>query len=394
MKRLPNIQILRACAALMIVVNHCGIETGRLAATFGHGPLFNDAPWGSGVPLFFAISGFIMVATSAQSFGSATGAADFMRRRIIRIVPLYWLVTTFAFAVLLVAPALMKKAPHGDYLYVAASYLFYPYMRLSGDVRPLATPGWTLNLEMMFYVVFTVALLFPRRVGLSVLVGVLGLLVAAQVSGILPGVALNFWGDPIVLGFLFGAAIGIAYLKGWRLPGGWALALTAVGFYVLFHAELPNLPEDDIFRRLAAAIPAATIVAAFALAPQIDDRRWFWWPALLIGDASYSLYLVHEFLLRAMHIVWAKVMVGMVPLWVFIPVGMAVAVSAAVTLYWLFEKPATRWLNAVSKPRRASSAVQPSQPWIERRHAPRVLPALQPAFTANPVPVFGRRQEG
>ncbi len=211
------------------------------------------------------------------------------------------------------------------------SYLFFPYMRLTGDVRPLATPGWTLNLEMLFYVVFTVALLFPRRVGLSVLFGGLGLLVAAQVSGLLPGVALNFWGDPIVLGFLLGAAIGIAHVKGWRFSGGWALVLTAVGFYALFHAVFPELPEADLFRRLAAAVPAATVVAAFALAPQVDERRWLWWPALLIGDASYSLYLVHEFLLRAMHIVWSKLMVGLLPLWAFIPIGMAAAIAVAIT---------------------------------------------------------------
>ena len=391
MQRLPNIQILRACAALMIVVNHCGIETARQAAALGHGPLFDDAPWGSGVPLFFAISGFIMVVTSAQSFGSGAAALDFLRRRIIRIVPLYWMVTTFALAVLLVAPALMKKAPHGDYLYVAASYLFFPYMRLSGDVRPLATPGWTLNLEMLFYVVFTVALLFPRRVGLSVLFGGLGLLVAAQVSGILPGVALNFWGDPIVLGFLLGAAIGIAHVKGWRLSGGWALVLTAVGFYTLFHAVFPELPEADLFRRLAAAVPAATVVAAFALAPQIDERHWLWWPALLIGDASYSLYLVHEFLLRAMHIVWAKVMVGLLPLWAFIPIGMATAIAVAITVYWLFEKPVTRWLNAASRPRRASPAVRLGWPVVERRQRPRALPGLQPAFSGNVA--FGRRRD-
>ncbi len=393
MKRLPNIQILRACAALMIVVNHCGIETARIAATLGHGPLFDDSPWGSGVPLFFAISGFIMVATSAESFGSGRSALDFMRRRIVRIVPLYWLVTTFAFAVLLVAPALMKKAPHGDYLYVLSSYFFFPYMRLSGDVRPLATPGWTLNLEMMFYLVFTVALLFPRRIGLSVLFGALGLMVAAQVSGLLPGVALNFWGDPIVLGFLFGAAIGIAYVNGWRLSGGWTLALAAIGFYALFHAVFPDLPENDLFRRLAAAVPAATVVAAFALGPQIDGRRMLWWPALLIGDASYSLYLAHEFLLRAMHIVWAKVLVGHLPLWLFIPVGMMVAVSAALTLYWLFEKPMTRWLSTASKPQRAAPVAAPAPAWVERRRVRRPVPALQPAFAANPAMAFGRRRD-
>ncbi len=66
MNRLPNIQILRAIAALMVVVDHCGLETSRLAASLGQGPLFDEVPWGAGVQLFFAISGFIMVATTAN----------------------------------------------------------------------------------------------------------------------------------------------------------------------------------------------------------------------------------------------------------------------------------------------------------------------------------------
>ncbi|MEJ2624579.1 MAG: acyltransferase [Pseudolabrys sp.] len=393
MKRLPNIQVLRACAALMIVIDHCGIETGRLAAAHGQAALYDGSSWGAGVPLFFAISGFIMVATSANKFGSSTATLDFMRRRIIRIAPVYWLVTTAALAVFLVAPALMKKWPHGDYLYVAASYLFFPYMRLSGDVRPLATPGWTLNLEMLFYVVFTVALLFPRRVGLSVLFGGLGLLVAAQVSGILPGVALNFWGDPIVLGFLFGAAIGIAYVKGWRLSGIWALTFTAIGFYALFHATLPNLPKNNLFQRLANAIPAAVIVMSFALGPQVDERKWLWWPALLIGDASYSLYLAHEFLLRALHMVWTKMLGGLLPLWTFIPIGMTIAISAAVVLYWLFEKPVTLWLNAATKRKRvqflSTSCRQSSAAVHSGADA-----ALQPACARNAVPALGPNQVG
>src|SRR5579864_5676996 len=125
--KLPNIQILRACAAMMIVIYHCGIETARLSAADGE-KLLDEAAWGAGVPLFFAISGFIMVVTSVKFFGSATASLDFMRRRIIRIVPLYWLVTTVALVVVLAAPNLMK-APPNDWFYVISSYLFWPDMR-------------------------------------------------------------------------------------------------------------------------------------------------------------------------------------------------------------------------------------------------------------------------
>jgi exopolysaccharide production protein ExoZ len=344
--KLSNIQVLRACAALMLVVYHCGIETARLSAAAGGGSLFNVDPWGEGVPIFFAISGFIMVVTSADEFGSPSAAIHFMHRRIVRIAPLYWLVTTFALAAALYAPNLIK-APPGDHHYIIASYLFWPAMNLAGYVRPLAAPGWTLNLEMLFYVVFAVALLLRRGVGLFLLFASLGLLVAARVSGLLSGVPLNFWGDPIVLGFLFGAAIGIAFNKGWRLSTLSAIALAAIGFTIMFLRWIPDGEETALSMRLAEAAPAALILIAFALGPQIDSGLRLWQPALLIGDASYSLYLVHEFLLRLLSFVWLKGPAAILPLWMFVPAGIAVTSMVALTAYRYFERPVTRWLNGM-----------------------------------------------
>jgi peptidoglycan/LPS O-acetylase OafA/YrhL len=342
--KLPNIQCLRAAAALMIVVFHCGIETARLAAAGGGGKLFDENPWGEGVPIFFAISGFIMVATTVDAFGSTSGAMEFMRRRFVRIAPLYWLVTTMALAAALLAPKLMK-APPGDYQYVIASYLFWPAMRLTGDIRPLAPPGWTLNLEMLFYVVFTVALLFRRGIGMFVLFASLGLLVAARAGGLLSGVALNFWGDPIILGFLFGAAVGIAFNKGWRLSGVSAVMLSAIGFGLIFLWWIPDGEETALAPRLAQAAPAALILIAAALGPQVDGTGRLWRWALLIGDASYSLYLVHELPLRLLSYIWLKGPLQLFPLWTFFPIGIAIVVCVALATYRYLERPITHWLN-------------------------------------------------
>jgi len=343
--RLPNIQMLRACAALMIVIYHCGIETGHLAQTVGGSALFDESPWGAGVPLFFAISGFIMVVTSGDAFGSLPAARSFMRRRLIRIVPLYWTLTTVVFVIAVVAPRLIKATP-GDYLYVVASYLYWPYVRLIGDVRPLVTPGWTLNLEMLFYTIFAVALIFPRRTGYGLLFGSLALLVAARVGGLLPGVALNFWGDPIVLGFVFGAAVGILYNRGVRLSAPWAVTLLVIGFAAFFQPWRLSGLQDDLLPRLAWSIPSTLVLIAVALSPQVDEGRALWRPALLIGDASYSLYLLQEFLLRMLYLVWLKgAFASMVLLWMFVPAGIAISVAACVASYWYFEQPVARWLK-------------------------------------------------
>ncbi len=348
MKRLPNIQILRACAALMIVIYHCGLESSHIADILGRSKLFDESSWGSGVPLFFAISGFIMVVTSANAFGSTLAAREFMRRRLIRIVPLYWAATSVSLAVALVIPSLLPKVAGSNFAYVAASYLFWPYTRLTGDVRPLATPGWTLNLEMLFYVIFAVALLFSRWKGLLLLFGSLGLLVLVRVNGLLPGVALNFWGDPIVLGFLFGAAVGILYNHGVRLSRTWALTLLAIGFAALLQPWRPSGGESDLLRRLADSIPSTMVVAAFALGPQVNESRRLWHFPLLIGDASYSLYLVHPYLVWPLCLLWLKAPVLLrLPLWTFVGVGIAVAVVGAVVIYRYVEHPVTRWLNAL-----------------------------------------------
>jgi peptidoglycan/LPS O-acetylase OafA/YrhL len=244
----------------------------------------------------------------------------------------------------------MKMEP-GNWLYVVQSYLFWPAARATGDIRPLATPGWTLNLEMLFYAVFALALFMPRRVGLAFVFVLLGGLVAARVAGIVPGVALNFWGDPIVLGFLLGIVVGLVYLRGWRLPARFALPLMAVGFVLILRPVPAGLAEDDLLARLAVAVPAALILAAFALIAQVDEGRAIWTPLLMIGDASYSLYLIHEFLLRPLQIVWLKAGLGSAPLVMFMIAGAAISLAVALAAYRWFERPVERWLRRMTAPR-------------------------------------------
>ena len=75
------------------------------------------------------------------------------------------------------------NVPVLDAGYVISSYLFWPVMRVNGFVRPIANLGWTLNIEMMFYTVFTVGLLFRRNVGLAFTMGFLGLFTLLQTLG-------------------------------------------------------------------------------------------------------------------------------------------------------------------------------------------------------------------
>ena len=90
MRKLSNIQVLRGLAALAVVVFHAReeIEDVGIETTL---PSF--LPGAFGVDIFFVISGFVMVYACAQHFGDARSILPFLRKRVIRIVPLYWMIT-------------------------------------------------------------------------------------------------------------------------------------------------------------------------------------------------------------------------------------------------------------------------------------------------------------
>jgi exopolysaccharide production protein ExoZ len=108
MMKLPNIQILRAVAALAVVFYHDGIETTNICASIGMPCNYDFWVGGFGVPLFFIISGFIMVMTSWNSFGRPGAPLDFIKRRITRIVPLYWLITSIAVIGIIISPSMLN----------------------------------------------------------------------------------------------------------------------------------------------------------------------------------------------------------------------------------------------------------------------------------------------
>jgi exopolysaccharide production protein ExoZ len=349
MSKLPNIQILRALAASTVVLYHSGIETTSVCQATSRSCALEFWIGGFGVGLFFVISGFIMVATSWNAFGQPGAALAFMKRRIIRIVPLYWLLTTVAVIGVFFVPS-MLSVPVLDPLYVAASYLFWPVTRINGLVRPIANLGWTLNLEMMFYVIFTLSLFFTRGIGLILAIGFLAAFTALQISGLfavggtLQSIPLNFWADPIIINFILGMIFAVFYKRGIRFTQPQSLGLMAVSVVlaiIAFNNEgtIASYPENSFFSRTANTVPPLFLFLACALGPQLDEAKKLWRPALLLGDASYSLYLIHPFALRAFSKIWVKIIGTHLPVWSFTVACLALAVTVGLACYYLAERP-------------------------------------------------------
>ncbi|GJD58880.1 acyltransferase family protein [Methylobacterium dankookense] len=341
--RLDLLQVLRALAALMVVAHHLRHELGALSLGSGGAALM---PWWAGVDVFFVISGFIMVHATGPDYDRPGGRARFLVHRIARVVPLYWLVTLLFLLVALAAPrALGDAAAAADPAYVAASFLFWPAARTDGSLLPLYGLGWTLNYEMFFYAVFALGLGHGRARTVAWTAALFAVLVAAGAAFRPLPAPLAFWSDPIVAEFLFGAGLGLVHHHGLRLAAALRLALALAGLAGL--ALVASGEPAGFGRPILAGLPAAMLVAAAALGrSEAPARRPLVRLPVLLGDASYALYLVHPFALRAVR--EAVLRLGAAPALGGIGVGalmLAGSVAAAILTYRLVERPLTRRLR-------------------------------------------------
>ncbi len=187
-KTINSIQFLRGAAALLVLVEHLRIESGLY-------------PYGAvGVDLFFVISGFIIF------FVTESDQRNFFLKRIIRIVPLYWLVTFAIAAITIAKPSLFNSASFGV-AHFFWSLFFIPHYTEAQGLRPLLALGWTLNYEMMFYLLFAAGMAISHKWRFEITsLLLLGLFLIANALPIGPTHGFSFYGDAIILEFIFGMA--------------------------------------------------------------------------------------------------------------------------------------------------------------------------------------------
>lgn len=330
------LQGLRAVAALLVVIDHAviaGADAGLLAAHYRPLAAFTGL---LGVHVFFVISGVVMILGHGDDFGRPGAGRIFMARRIGRIVPPYWLAT---FIVLVIRP---DMAGSGDLI---RSLLFIPNLTDGGPYGwPVFPLGWTLQYEMVFYLLFALALGFRRGIGLALIAGAIAALAAAAAAGLSGAGSLPaYYGHPIILYFLAGIGVGLAapVLRA-RIRIGFHAALFLACALLALACATAHLAGADARPSIAAAAAAALAATAACTLHGPDQaagraRRL----ARALGDASYSIYLSHAFLVFPMGGLVAR-SGAKPPFLLFLTAALAVSALAGLVIYRGLERPLVR----------------------------------------------------
>jgi peptidoglycan/LPS O-acetylase OafA/YrhL len=339
--RLPGIEGARAVAAGSVLVYHCWLFGSPDGTSPRLGPLTGFMPHlALGVILFFSLSGFLLYRPFAAAVLRAApgpGIGGYLRNRALRILPAYWVILLLTGVVLQVA-LLRRDAASGlqlgSLIREPATMVKNVLLVQSYDPNTLLTgigPAWSLVIEIAFYLALpalaTLAMTLARpatsRSGrrlaalapaaAMLLLGLGGKAVAHLVAGSSSGweadwpsvLARSFFANADL--FAFGMALAVLHTEvrdgAVTLPRWWrAGALAAAGATAL--AAVWIVPEGmglgvakyDVLMAVSCSLLLAVVVLPDPepsrrrrLLSLLDTR-----PLVVVGLASYSLFLWHE----------------------------------------------------------------------------------------------------
>jgi exopolysaccharide production protein ExoZ len=349
-----SLQVLRGVAALLVVFCHAHHAADEAWPAGISRPdiwlpvRFYDIG-AVGVDIFFVISGFIMVYVSQPYRSGEKPASDFLIKRLIRIYPLYALMTLVEISL-----TVIHNYRHGaEFPYTAwriiGSFGFIPTFNGDGLLRPILWQGWTLFYEMFFYVCFSLVLTFSKRHILTPLIVTFAVVfgIARLHGGVdeLENPISTFFGSGFMFEFLYGCSVGLIFQKGLITSRGW---LTCVAIALVLFACSFMVTDTNVYLTywfLILGIPATILFVGFL---KIDLMK-IKWPSLLLllGNASYSIYLSHIiFIYKVRELILSRfntVENGdalILVLWIS-------AICLGVLVYFMIEKPLQSWLNGI-----------------------------------------------
>ena len=342
-KRYAHIDAMRAFAVALVVVAHSGLH--------------RIVPGGSGVTIFFTISGFIIIYLMLREYDRTGGfhIGRFYVRRVLKIIPP--LITAIVIPSLLFS--LFYKIDWAAFLAQILFVFNWYKIGVGGETDTLPGGGvvWSLAIEEQFYIVaallWVVLVQLRRPVLLLTIATLAALAYSMSMRFILAGEYLRiYWGtDTRLEGLAWGILAAILFYRMKQIPWketvvrffsqDWVF-VAAVALYI---ATL--LVRDPWFRdtlRYSLQAVAAATVILYGFGWQFEKRSAFgrmhdavvaWEPIQVVGRASYSIYLAHYTVMHLVPYDW--------PLAIAVPLRVTLGTAAGLLLWRVLEIPLERW---------------------------------------------------
>ena len=334
-REIVGIQYLRGVAACAVVFDHAASM-----ATFDK--YYGVELWGGwlqkgaiGVDLFFMISGFIIaiVSLGPQTLDRRIGLAEFAARRFSRIVPLMWVAILSYAALRFLGRGVFDPIPY------LKALILWPV----GSVDPKII--WTLRHEAIFYTVFALTFLGSKWLRPLMILWVISPLFLFVEGGF--DQSASQWGQvqqiimsPANLEFGVGLAIGMVWLKwtrsfGFEFPFLWPVSVV----YMLVSMGLANLINIQVNRIPDTIICSLIFIPVLMLCIHAKAKGSSL--GLLLGNASFSIYLFHSHFVSALLGLSSKV-AATLPVWITVPILALCSIGLSILVYLIVEKPITR----------------------------------------------------
>ncbi|MBL1209499.1 acyltransferase [Geminocystis sp. GBBB08] len=369
-KQFITIQAFRGLAAILVVTRHATLISQDKFGQDFMGGIF--AQGGIGVDFFFVLSGFIMLLIHFKDLGQSKKVTSFAIKRLIRIYPIYWIITILCLPFFFLSIS-EEKSFNGDWGYIINSFLLIPQEKL-----PLLSPGWTLTHELYFYILVALLIYFWKS---KIVRGILFIIVFGSLYKALfdfsgtwdykyrtyqtildSNFLLSFMFSRYNLEFFAGCLSGFLaykYILAIEESRGdneknitkmnklkFIFSLLSVIFLIIFLISPDSLTliyKNKILIVLYYSFVVGILLSVSTIMENLTNFKTSYFLKFL-GDASYSIYLVHYpalflfakilFLIKLENILGSTVTMYLIVL-------LALAVSIAIYLY--IELPVWNW---------------------------------------------------